>query len=334
MANHYGFPEATLLAAEPPLLPDIPKDHRTFDGLPPRLTHKTILAIRSVQIRQENLKELAEIDSEIVAPSLRRYLKTDDPERVAAEERKRFAVPVRDQIQTPADKLWMTYRMRIEALGVSVYIDDFPIDDCRGVSLFVDDFPAILLSSNERRAEWKLFSLLHEYAHVLIREPGISDQKATTRDEVESFCNKFAAAFLMPEAAIVMVLAASRDTPQEFPISALEDASSYLGVSISALALRLEHLGYAPRGYFQRVRALLKPPLQLKPRSGSPPREYVVLNQVGHRFAGDVLRSLKSGVLTTLEASRMLHANPNLLPTIGNTIEDRRRDYLYAGAQS
>src|SRR5208282_4763504 len=107
MASYYGFPEATLLAAEPPVLPDIPKDHRTFDGVAPHLSYKTILAIRSVQIRQESIKELAEIDSEITPPALRRYLKSDNPERVAAEEQKRFAVPVRDQIQTSADKLWM-----------------------------------------------------------------------------------------------------------------------------------------------------------------------------------------------------------------------------------
>jgi Zn-dependent peptidase ImmA (M78 family) len=333
MARYYGFPEATLLAADPPVLPDIPKDHRTFDGVPPRLTYQTILAIRDVQFRQESIRELSESDSDIAAPALRRYLKTDDPETVANAERKRFAVSVREQQETSADKLWMTYRLRIEALGINVYVEDFPIEDCRGVSLFVGDFPAILLSSNEQRPQWKLFSLLHEYAHVLIRDPGISDQKRTTRDDAERFCNQFAAAFLMPEAAISSVLAVSRDTPKEFSLAALEEAASTLNVSISALALRLEDLNFSPDGYFSRIRALIKPPTKRKPLSGPPPREYVVLNQVGHKFAGDVLRSVDSGVLTTLEASRMLHANPKLLPIINTTIEKRRRDYLHAGAQ-
>jgi Zn-dependent peptidase ImmA (M78 family)/DNA-binding XRE family transcriptional regulator len=334
MANYYGFPEATLLAADPPVLPEIPKDHRTFDGIQPRLTYKTILAIRGVQMRQESLIELSELDSDISAPTLRRYTKNDDPEKLAIVERKRFAVSVREQLQITADKLWMTYRVRIEALGIGVHVEDFPVEDCRGVSLFMNDFPAIILSSNEQRPQWKLFSLLHEYAHILIREPGISDQRYATRSDIEAFCNKFAAAFLMPEAAISAVLAASRDTPKEFSLSALEEASSAIGVSISALALRLEDLQYAPPGYFYRVRALLQPPAKRKPLSGMPPRQYVVLNQVGHKFASDILRSVSNGVLSTVEAGRMLQANPKLLPTINTTIETRRREYLYAGAQA
>src|SRR5690349_18056980 len=43
-AAQYGFPEATLMAADPPILPAIPTDHRTFEGTPPKLTYQTILA--------------------------------------------------------------------------------------------------------------------------------------------------------------------------------------------------------------------------------------------------------------------------------------------------
>ena len=334
MAAKYGFPEATLMAADPPVLPAMPTDHRTFDGVPPGLTYETLLVIRAVQYRQESIQELAEMDEEIVAPQLRRYVVTDDPQLVAAAERRRFAVSIRDQLQSPADKLWMTYRMRIEALGVAVYVEDFPIQDCRGVSLYAGDFPAIILSNNEKRAQWKLFSLLHEYAHLLIRDPGISDQKHSTRDGAERFCNQFAAAFLMPEDAISAVLAVSRDTPQEFSVGTLDEAARVIGTSISALALRLEDLGFAPRGFFSRVRALIRPPTAKPPKSGQIPRQYTVLNQFGHRYSGDVLRSLSNGVLTTVEASRMLNANPNLLPTLSTTIEGRRRDYLYAGVQA
>jgi Zn-dependent peptidase ImmA (M78 family) len=228
----------------------------------------------------------------------------------------------------------MTYRMRIEAMGISVYIEDFPAKDCRGVSLFVDGYPAIILSSEERRPAWKLFSLLHEYAHILIREPGISDQRRTTRDPVEAFCNQFAAAFLMPEAAIERVLSVSRETPREFSLKILDEVASTLAVSISALALRLEDLGYAPPGYFSRIRSMIKPTQPKKKDPGPIPRQYVVLNQLGHRFAGNVLHSVESGVLTKLEASRMLRTNLTLLPKIGETIEGRRRDYLYGGVQS
>lgn len=334
MASYYGFPEATLLAADPPPLPEIPRDHRTFEGRAPQLTYPTLLAIRMVQLRQEAIKDLAEIDPEIQPPILRRHMRADNPETIASAERRRFGVGPATQLQLSADKLWMTYRMRIEAMGISVYIEDFPIEDCRGVSLFVDDFPAIILSANERRPQWKLFSLLHEYAHILIREPGISDQRRTTRDPVERWCNQFAAAFLMPEPVIATVLAVTRDTPQEFDVATLDKAASYISTSISALALRLEDLGYAPAGYYNRIRSMINPPTPRKPMTGRPPRKFVVLNQLGHRFAGEVLGSVERGAITTLEASRVLQASPNLLPSLEDVIEDRRREYLYGGAQT
>jgi len=334
MATRYDFPEATLLAATPPELPGFPQDHRTFDGIPPRLTYRTILAIRGVQMRQESIKELSEIDTTIAAPELRRYRRSDRPEDIAAVERRHFGVTISDQLKFSADKLWLAYRIRIEAIGISVYVEDFPIEDCRGVSLFVDGFPAIIISSNERRQEWKLFSLLHEYAHILIGEPGISDQRRATRDPVEAFCNQFAAAFLMPEAAIEAAVAVSRETPQEFSLTTLDQVSHSLAVSISALALRLEDLGYVPAGYFNRIRAMINPASAKNRTPGAIPRQYVILNRLGHRFTGDVLRSVENGILTKVEASRMLRTNPTLLPTIGETIEDRRRDYLYVGVRA
>jgi Zn-dependent peptidase ImmA (M78 family) len=180
---------------------------------------------------------------------------------------------------------------------------------------------------------WKLFSLLHEYAHILIREPGISDQRRGTRDPVEGFCNKFAAAFLMPEGTIAYALPVSRDTPQEFDLRTLEEAADFIGVSISALALRLEDLNFAPSGYFNRVRSMIKPLPARKSEPGQVPTEYRVLNKFGHRFTGDVLRSVDNGAITRLEASRMLRINPATLQTIEKTIADRRRTYLYGSIQ-
>jgi Zn-dependent peptidase ImmA (M78 family)/DNA-binding XRE family transcriptional regulator len=333
MANSYGFPEATLLADVLPVLPEPPRDHRTFEGLPAHLTYKTILAIRNIQMRQETIAELAEMDNSIRRASLPRYATNQLAEDVAFEERKRFAVSIADQLKMSADKLWMTYRMRIEALGINVYMEDFPIKDCRGVCLFVRDFPAVILSSEEEGASQKLFSLLHEYAHVLVRAPAISDQKSKNPDPVESFCNKFAAAFLMPDSIIGSVLRVSRDTPREFKVQDLSDAARSIGVSISSLALRLEELGYAPPGHYRRIKSKLKPPVRKKKDPGPIPRQYVVLNQLGNRFTGDVLQSVGNGVVSTLEASRMLHTNPTLLPVLDATIKGRRREFLNVGVE-
>jgi hypothetical protein len=136
------------------------------------------LAIRRVQARQESLRELAEYDPAITQPQLPKYSQAGNPVDAGERERGRLGPSVTEQLRMSADKFWVYLRLAVEAQGVSVYLEDFPVEDCRGVSLFVDGFPAILLSANERRASWKSFSLMHEFAHILIREPGISDQNA------------------------------------------------------------------------------------------------------------------------------------------------------------
>ena len=259
MAASYGFAEATLLAAEPPPDVALPRDYRTFDGAAPRLTYKTILAIRRVQLRQESLKELSEFDPDVTKPELPKYSRTGSPLEAGSLERKRINLAVSEQLRMNADQFWRALRFAVEAQGVSVYLEDFPTEDCRGVSLFVDGFPAILLSSNERRAAWKAFSLIHEYAHILIREPGISDQRSVSRSPVERYCNQFAAAFLLPKEAIEQVLKADATAPRAYDVHELAEASQRLNVSISTLSLRLEELGLVPSGTYARLKPMLTP---------------------------------------------------------------------------
>jgi Zn-dependent peptidase ImmA (M78 family) len=283
------------------------------------------LAIRRVQARQESLRELAEYDPAITQSQLPKYSQAGNPVDAGERERGRLGPSVTEQLRMSADKFWVYLRLAVEAQGVSVYLEDFPVEDCRGVSLFVDGFPAILLSANERRASWKSFSLMHEFAHILIREPGISDQNATTRSPVERYCNQFAAAFLLPKNAIESMLTVSREA-RSFDLAELEEAADRLNVSISTLALRLEELGYDLAGLYAQIRSMLK-----TNSAQRKPKQYLVLNRLGHRYTSDVLGSLERGILTRLDASRMLNTNPGMLPQLRNTISTRATTYQHGG---
>ena len=60
-------------------------------------------------------------------------------------------------------------------------------------SLDSQNTPIIMISKAEEFDPAKTFTLIHEYCHLLLREPGISDQN--TQNPVEAFCNQFAGAF-------------------------------------------------------------------------------------------------------------------------------------------
>jgi Zn-dependent peptidase ImmA (M78 family) len=102
------------------------------------------------------------------------------------------------------------------------------------------------------------YTLIHEYAHLLARRPGISD--LNRRNPVEVWCNRFAAAFLMPIIALRQVLPNWPDRPQEWPDATIHAAARSLNVSAQALAIRLEDLGRAHEGLNRRFVYRALPP--------------------------------------------------------------------------
>jgi len=326
MARLYFLPEATLLAEEPPQIPDLPPDHRTFEGVAPSPRYKTIIAIRKVQVRQFALAELAELDESLGAPSLPQYQLADDPEKAGGEERNRIGFSIEQQLKLSTSRALMMWRVALETSGISVFVEELP--DARGVSLYDTQFPAIILDQNEKHPAARLFTLMHEYAHLLLRQWGISDQNP--REPLERFCNQFAAAFLMPDQALRAVFALRQGELIEPTISELENAGDDLCVSISALALRLQEKGYAPTGYYNRIVKTLTPPTPRRQRrgEGGPPRKYIILAELGHHFTDSVLRTLEHGHISRFDASRLLNASPGYFEDLRETIDKRRTDLV------
>src|SRR6202040_756339 len=120
------------------------------------------------------------------------------------------------------------------------------------------------------------FTLLHEFGHILLRQSGISS--FNSRNTVERFCNQFAAAFLLPVEAVEAAF--PREVLESEPsILQLEAAAKKLCVTISQLARRLEDMGRAKTGYFNRVVSTLSPPVPQRPGKGGPDYKYVYLSR-------------------------------------------------------
>ena len=78
----------------------------------------------------------------------------------------------------------------------------------RGFSIAEWPFPVIAVNGSDFYRP-RLFTLLHELAHLGLRDGGLCDlHESTSRfrdanDEIERFCNQVAAAVLMPEAELL-----------------------------------------------------------------------------------------------------------------------------------
>lgn len=324
MANVYLLPEATLLGLLPTNELALPKDFRSFEGAKVDLSYETVVAILRVQERQAAIARLAEMDDEILAPELPIHSLREDPEELGMSLRRSLGFRVIDQLRLTPQKAFLRWRMAVEDLGVSVYVEPLGDDDARGVSIYFNEFPAIIIDQNEKQNGARIFTLFHEFAHLLVRQTGISN--FSPRNSVERFCNRFAAAFLLPKEAVQAVFDVAEGKKIDPSLSELEFAARKLSVTMSQLALRLETLGYARKGFYGSIVSMLKPSQPAPRQKGGPAFRYIYLSRYGHNLPSYVIGSLDRGQISTTEAARIMDASPAHIGDLRRTITERRQE--------
>lgn len=135
--------------------------------------------------------------------------------------------------------------------------------EMRAFSVYFDTLPLIMVNGGDV-ARGRLFSMLHEYAHLLLHTSGLCDpvtaSRATDPDsQLEVRCNAIAAAMLMP-ADVVLGSQEVRDRigrRDSWDYEALRDAAAPFGASAEAFARRLLTLSRIDRAFYQEYRARL-----------------------------------------------------------------------------
>jgi Zn-dependent peptidase ImmA (M78 family) len=320
IAAAYRLPLATLFRRTPPKVPPEPSDFRTFDGAPATASFEYRVSLSNVRTLQAALRVLKAEDQYFQSAQLRRYDFRQNPFQRGEDERREIGVSIDRQLDWQAGDGFRHWRAIIEHLGISVYLQKFSLGDCRGYSLWDEDVnPAIVINKSDRSENAWVFSLLHEYAHLLIRRPGISDMNPA--NPTEAFCNRFAAAFLMPTPALRSVLPLWPDKAIEWPDETIRGCARRLNVSAQALAIRLEELGIAQPGLNRRFVAQSK--AAEKPDGGN----YVNtrLSEIGGHFTASVMGALDRDIIDSVHASEALGLSPPHLEAARAYVERQRQ---------
>lgn len=124
-------------------------------------------------------------------------------EIVAGRQRQKLGLELSDRDKwATADELFTDVRRRIENMGVFIIALKVNSRQVRGASLWTDGLPpAILVNrADVEAATGRLFTLLHEYVHLLLRKAGVvCDFYGRDADgNLESLANKLAASILVP----------------------------------------------------------------------------------------------------------------------------------------
>jgi Zn-dependent peptidase ImmA (M78 family) len=204
----YKRPLAVFFLPVPPKEKDSVPDLRTIGSRDhTELSPEFLIMLRKARAIQANASELrANLGYDRTFP-FRRYLVSDNPITLAAHVRDVFDMNTSVQFKSKTPDEFLEYlRGLVESTGVltlkSGQHDSFPTEDCRAFTL-ADTEPYLILINNKDAEIAKTFSLMHEFAHVLLRTSSICNDYATfstrrTANPVEVFCNQFAASFLVP----------------------------------------------------------------------------------------------------------------------------------------
>jgi len=156
-----------------------------------------------------------------------------------------------------------TWVAALEAAGVMVMATargGVSTSEMRAMSLYFDTMPVIVVNGADA-VRGRLFSLMHEYAHLLLHTGGlcdtISDTTATTPDRrLEARCNGIAAAILMPRDAVLAQpeVRARANAPNTWDYSSLAAVAAPFGVSAEAMLRRLLTFGRVSLAFYQARR--------------------------------------------------------------------------------
>ena len=199
-----------------PSLPDDAdsiRDFRRISGaVDLGLTPARRFEIRLARKRREEALELARDLRQPPAGFAERASLDDDPEVLATRLRQRLGVSLADQTgwQSKYDG-FNSWRAAIERLGALVFQTGatpslrVEPNEARGFSIADKPFPVIVVNGSDPVTA-RSFTLLHELAHIVLRNGGVCDLHHTVSprneiDRVEVFCSRVAGAVLVPAEA-------------------------------------------------------------------------------------------------------------------------------------
>lgn len=339
MARAYKRAYIVMLLPEPPVLEDIPTDYRTLPGPRQAIGPDTAYALRAARRLQEAITDIVEEDPSLLQPFETLQTSIDqNAEGVGIRFRASLDVTLQEQTGwSDYDVAFRAWRGALQSFGVIVLVEDMPRDECRGFSLWNPHLvPTIVVTRNEHPSA-QVFTLFHEVGHHLLRSDAmcLKQEDDSLRGTIETWCNRFAAAVLIPAADLEAFLDAHGfDGYRDWPIDVLARVARHFRVSRHVLAIRLEDLKKVPPGYYRRIVRLMVNddvrPIGPRKREGTGIQRNMArerLTEVGFVTANVILRACKSELLSTSEAADLLRLRPRTFSRLEEYASEQQARY-------
>lgn len=336
LAHLYDRPFLEFFLESPPQIPvpELVPDYRMHAGAEPEGNNRELKFIQ--QWADTKRSEALDLYNELgieppeIPPHLFATL-NDSPERVATLSREAMAFPIQEQLRlTKADAriLPTILREKLEGIGVlTLRRRDLKQFNARGICIAKFPLPVIVAQNEAPTAQ--AFTLIHEFAHVLLGQSGITGERIRESDKrpIEAWCDRFAAAFLMPIEQVSALMGARPSRPANSVLDdELKRMADVFRVSAHAALIRLVQLDYVQESYYWDIKKPRFDDDEHAFKSFGRARYYGVRyrSEHGDLYTGLVLEAWTSGKITNHHAAEYLGIK-NI-----NHLEDIRADFATA----
>lgn len=289
-AEKYDFPFGYFYFASPPSkksFKPIP-DFRVEPGSVGVNHYRLNLEIKKSRERREIFIDLAAgLEMEIKPFQL---LPENYPANIGSLIRKRLGVLDADLNSLKYEDVYSYWKNIIENNGVLVYESQYIPDESGviGAAIFYETSPVILIKRGGNFNERKLFTLLHEYAHLLMGKSAINDAGAQIIDlanssegKLEVRCNRLAGEILVPYNKINLVAYVGLGA-----VDKMETLAKTFKVTCTTAAVCLKRLNLINNTEFSHLLELRRKENEKKsPNNGEGvriPRENIMRLEMGH----------------------------------------------------
>lgn len=331
LGEAYKRPLAVFFLAEPPLKFDAQREFRRLPGIKPGKESPELLQeLRWAAFRREAAMELHRLTGE-PPHRLRAVLHPDqDAEEAGGHLRELLGITWTAQTQWAGDYASLTaWRAAVEAKGVLVFqTSAVELEEMRATCIPDAPLPVILLNSNDA-PYGRVFSLLHEFAHVLLHVGGhqttrMVGERFPEEQPLEVAANAFAGAALLPK-TVAEKIAKAYPAAARGDEEALHTLSQKANVSAEVILRRLVTLGLASDIVYRRKRdGWLAMGNREKARpQGGPSMEVKTISKDGPGYTRLVLDAFDQRQISTNAASDYLGVKPRHFPNIRRELTHR-----------
>lgn len=249
-------------------------------------------------------------------PAQLRFSVDDDPESAAEKTREAMQFSIHDQLAIAKGKAYSLPNILseyIEKMGVLVMkVGKLTKFRARGMCFYVEPLPVIIFGSEAPSAQ--AFTIIHEFGHVITGQSGISGDPIVKGGKnvggrgIENWCNKFSAAFLIPQSKLAEYEKKPRNPAQGFDRSRLRELAEFFRVSQHTMLIRLVELDYVvPNFYWGKMRKTFLEEEANYKGFGIPPyygTRYV--NSQGRFYTSLVLEAWGTGLISSHNAAEYM----------------------------